>query len=952
MYRRTLGLLAFMVTVTLAIPADDRELFDEAQRRFDAGAYTLALEQFQSLLDEYPGSNFATRAQLRIAQSHFYLGERERALEVLQRAAVRARGSGALGQEIRLWIGLVRFQLGQYERAATDFTQYIFSGGSQESRARLYRGMSRLETDDAAGAREDLERAVDGLDGGERGFAVATLFSLQNRLEMYDAVIRRFPGERERGIAGQYEEQILRLAADAYYHEGDRDQAAALYRELANFSTASAQWAYQQLYRMAVQAGDRGQMDAVFRDAERRLSAEPERLSSFWLTLGADAVEAERYELAEFYLSRLWNIRSQQSVSGRVPLLLARALEAQGRAEEALEILTTSLSDSGVRHDDGSARYLAATRLQLRLNRPDAALETITSYSRYRDEGATLYAWSHAAFRAGEYETIITALERPVTQAFAREIPGLYRLLGRSLLARGNPREAVRVYRSYLAMVPDDLNARVELVRALVSAEQFAAALQEIERMDRPRLDEARRNELSYLEGLTRFQNGEYSHALDAFSEVSDNAYEPMLSYHVAWSLYRTGSIDEAGRRIAAVREALPGDVYIDGSYLYAWTLYQQDRTSRAIEVLLPLLGNDPSAEQRVAIRELLASSYLAVGEDEDALREYRRIVDEAEGDGRPVYWGRYASVLASLGRESEAVGEYDEIARQFPGTEPGREALLEAGQILFTAGRYGDARDRFRDYRNRYTDGSSYDRALYWGGQSSLALEEGERALLWWEPLILEYPRSPFTPRALFQSAEIHEDRNRTREALELYDRYVAAYPDGPDVDAAERRRQTLRLAQAGLTEREAALWTELDPDAGEGPPPGSERWFQLVLELGRIAIREQIALSFQRTRIIPELERAGGYSGESAATANILLAEYYQRRGETRRAIESYISAAATDGASEELRAQSLFRLAEVADEEGDRTTVEEAIRQLETQFPDTIWADQVDRFRGGVQ
>ena len=952
MYRKTIGVVLALLLAAQVAAAADRELFDEAQRRFDAGAYTLALEQFQSLLDQYPGSTYATRAQLRIGQSHFYLGDRERALEILQRASVRARGSGALGQEIRLWIGLTRFQLTRYAEAVTDFTRYIDSNGPQTARALLYRGISRMEEGETAEAGSDLEEALPDLAGPERGFALATLLTLLDRTEMYDRVLTLYHAEGNAELDSVYGEQIVRLAADAAFAVGKLDEAVDLYQKLTAFSTESAQWAYQQLYRIAVRRNDREEMDSVFRAAERRLSSEPERLSSFWLALGSDAVATGRFELAEFYLSRLWDIRSQRGIPGSVALLLARSVEAQGRTEEALDILTTSLADQNVRADDGAARYLAAARLLLKTNRPEDAVTMISSYPTYLQEGPTLYAWGQAAYRAGNYDDLARILQQPETQAFARDVPGLVRLLGRVHLKQDNPGAAVRAYRSYLSARPEDTESRVELIRALVSAEQFPAALQEIARLDQATLDGRQKNEVAYLKGLSYFQDRRYEDALASFDAVTDNEYEPLLSYHIAWSLYRTGKVAEAGRRIAAVRDALPADVYIDGSYLYAWTRYQQNRPAEAVEVLLPLLGNDPTAQQSVYIRELLASSWLATGDDVDALRVYRKIVDEADNADRPMYWSRYASVLASLGRDEEAIMEYDEISGRFPDTPYGSEALLEAGQILFTSSRYDQARDRFREYRNRYPSGPSYDRAMYWGGQSSMELGESERALLWWEPLIIEYPRSPFTPRALFQSAGIHADRNRTREALELYDRYVAAYPDAPDVAVAERQRQALRLAQAGLTDREAALWTELDPDVGDGPPPGSDRWFELVLDLGQIAIREQISLSFQRTRIIPELERAGRFKGESAARANILLAEYYQRRGETRRAIESYIDAASTDGASDELRAQSLFRLAELAHEEGDRRTVEDAARQLQSQFPDTIWADQVERFLGGVQ
>ena len=692
-------------------------------------------------------------------------------------------------------------------------------------------------------------------------------------------------------------------------------------------------------------------MDSVFRAAEQRLSGEPERLSAFWLALGSEAVKSGRYELGEFYLSRVWRIRDERAIPQDVVLFLARSIDKQGRREEALAVLLESLGDERVMGDDEAPRYLAATRILLQLDRPAEARELIASYSGYRDGPHTLYAWSMATYRSGDLPAVIDRLETPEAQAFSRDVPGLIRILARARLEAGSPREAVPLFRTFLSARPGDTDTRVELVRALVSAEQFPAALQEIDRLNVDDLTKAQQNEIAYLRGLGLFHRGEYATAIEAFTAVRDNAYEPLLSYHVAWSLYRTGEVIEAGRTVAAVRQALPDTLYVDGSYLYAWSLYQQGRIDETVEVLLPLLGAGATDRQRIDVRQLLASAYLTQGADNDALAQYREIIAEADRARRVVHRSRYAAVLASLGRDEEAVNEYDEIAAAFPGTTTGREALLEAGQILYTLEQFAAARDRFRTYRNRFPDGASFDRALYWGGQSSAELGELERALLWWEPLVVEYPRSSYTPRALFQSAEVHAKRNRTREALELYDRYVAAYPEASDAPTAERRRQELRLKQSGLTATEAELWTELEPASGQEPEPGSDRWFELVLELGRLAIREQITLSFERNRIIPKLQEASDFSGERASRAHILLAEYYQRRGETRRAVERYVKAASTDGAPDELRAQSLFRLAEVAAEEGDRDTVNDATEQLQRLYPDSIWADQAERFTEGI-
>jgi len=953
MYRRSSLLLVALVTSVVTVGADDRALFEEAQRRFTAGAYQLAIEQFEGLLQDYPGSSLTTAAQVRIAQSHFYLGDFDRALEILQRAAVRARGDGALRQEIRFWTGLTRFRIGSYEEAIRDFDGYLEGSdddASRVSRGRLYRGLARRETGDLSGAREDLSAARTGLDGSEASYARTVLLNVLGDQDLHEEILEVAEEIQREDLDPAHREAAFRVIADAAYDLGREGIAEEYYRELAGYSSAAAQWAYQRLYEIAASRDDRSAMDAIYRAAEQRLAAEPERLGAFWLALGADAIIAERFELAEFYLSRLWSLRSERTISGSVPLYLARALENQGRTAEAVEVLETSLDDSGVSPERLRERYIDATRMLLSIGEAERGRRRIEGFSGYADDPQTLYLWSVAAYRSGDGDAVRSVLSRSGTEALSRDLPAIMRMYARTLLEGGEPREAVPVYRRYLSVRPGDRDATVELIRALVSAEQFAAALQEIDRLGTSAGSPAQENEISYLRGIGLFHRREYSAALEAFLAVDDNAYEPLLSYHVAWSLYRTGSIAEAGRTIAAVRGALPDALYVDGSYLYAWSLYQQGRTADTIDVLLPLLGAAPGEGQRVEIRTLLAGAYLAEENDEEALRQYRTIVEEAGDASRGIHWSRYASVLASLQREESAVREYDEIARRFPDEPSGQEALLESGQLLYTMGDYVDARERFREYRNRYPAGDSFDRALFWGGRSSAALGEGERALLWWDPLVIEYPRSTYTPQALFRSAEIHREAGRIRDALSLYDRYVAAYPEGANRNEAERRRQELRLVQSGLTDREASLWTELEPDTGTPPAEGSDRWFELVLELGRTAIREQITLSFERNRIIPKLQEAGEFDTEEAAEANILLAEYYRRRGETRRAVERYVAAASKPQASDELRAQSLYRLAETAKEEGDVETVDDAIRQLQERYPDTIWADQAERLSGG--
>jgi tetratricopeptide (TPR) repeat protein len=949
MFRRLLLLAAVFLLVAgvSSAFADSRDVFEDAERRFSAGNYSLAIERYERLLADYPGSEFTSRAHFRIGQSRYYLQDYPAALDRLQRAAARTPG-GAVARQIQLWIGLTSFQLERFPEAILAFNRYLAGEAVPQGRAFLYRGLSRLETGDVPGARQDLESALPLLEGAERGFAAAVSMELYARENLDEEVLRVWEeteGDLDPGDG--YHEQRLRFAADAAYARGETQLARSLYSEMVDFSLGSAQWGYQRLYSIARDEGDSEEMRILYRRAEQRLAVEPQRMSDFWLALGVEAISAGRYELAELHLFRVWEVRDDRPVSGVVPRLLARAFERQGRPAEALDVLLQSLEDPNVGEQATVERRIAAARILLALERPDEAVDVMSVLPERTVESTALYAWTFALYRSGRSDEALHALNRNDLQPVVREQPDLVRLRARLLLEDDRSGEAVRVYRDYLADRPDDTEARLELLRALVGASQFSAAMQEAARISEGDLSPGRLQELAYLRGLTAFHNEQFAQAEALLNTVTDPGYEPLRSYHLAWARYRQGSTGPARDAIASVMEDLPTELLFEGGYLYGWTLFQSGENQGSIRQLLRLLGVALPRERELQVRQLLATVYLADRDVNQALVQYRRLIELADRDWqRADLWSQYASTLAGVGQVDNAVDQYDELHGQLPDTESGRRAVLDAGQLLVSQERFREARERFRLYQNRYSSGPELDRALYWAGATSLEMEEAARALLWWEPLVLEFPRSVYTPRALIGTAEIYAQRGQQRQSLELYDRFVAAYPNDPRAAEADRERRRIRLELDGLSGREAELWVELEPAGRDGPAPGGDRWFDLVLELGRIAIREQIALTTQRNRIVEYLIEGAGYEGNNAAQAAVLLAEYYRRRGETRAALEQYVRAASAEGVSDELAAQSLYELAVLSREQGERETTQRAVAELMERFRDSVWADRAER------
>lgn len=191
--------------------------------------------------------------------------------------------------------------------------------------------------------------------------------------------------------------------------------------------------------------------DEARTEYQRAIALDPKMAEAF-LNLGILLLDRAEYAAAVAPLNKAVELLPAQS---RPRSLLAIAQERSGDPEGAAR------SFEGVLHldpnDFAANRYLA--ELDLRRGKPTEA---------------------EARFRH--------ALE------IHPDSPEILQGLARSLEVQNKP-EAAEVYRKYLAVSPDDTGARARLIRSLVNAQEYDAALAELDRADAgkpPTLDSLR----------------------------------------------------------------------------------------------------------------------------------------------------------------------------------------------------------------------------------------------------------------------------------------------------------------------------------------------------------------------------------------------------------------------------------------------------------------------------
>jgi TolA-binding protein len=160
-----------------------------------------------------------------------------------------------------------------------------------------------------------------------------------------------------------------------------------------------------------------------------------------------------------------------------------------------------------------------------------------------------------------------------------------------------------------------------------------------------------------------------------------------------------------------------------------------------------------------------------------------------------------YADALYESGKFSEAIPGYQEIIQMHAGTNAARVSQIFLANSYFFSGDNENALD-------------AYEKALKLLGKNPIwasAAEMGigsvheqngnfEEAIVHYDNVIVNYPRSPSRIDALFSKARCLEFLNRYDDAAKVYQIVEASYPESDFAEEAKRRIVFLR----GATESE----------------------------------------------------------------------------------------------------------------------------------------------------
>jgi len=175
-------------------------------------------------------------------------------------------------------------------------------------------------------------------------------------------------------------------------------------------------------------------------------------------------------------------------------------------------------------------------------------------------------------------------------------------------------------------------------------------------------------------------------------------------------------------------------------------------------------------------------------------------------------------------------------------------------------------------------------------------------------------------------------------RNALESVNALLQEYPEYSARVNANLTAEQVRYLIHGMSPVEAELTARISTQGGVQTRKGREA----MVELSRFYIFEdedKIERAFQMLSQVVEYKQ----DPVTAAQAQFLLGEYYEKKGEYTEAGKEFFKASLKDTEGADFRAYSIYRAALSMKQVGKSREIQELVSRLEKNYPQSEWTQK---------
>jgi len=422
--------------------------------------------------------------------------------------------------------------------------------------------------------------------------------------------------------------------------------------------------------------------------------------------------------------------------------------------------------------------YLQAGQKPQALAAFDAARQS--TIERNLSENATL-KYAQVEYELGNLPEVIAAL-RDFRRKYPRSKsqPVVDQLLSDGFLSSPDYQQAL----TYLDGLGDDrgatLNAtyqRVAYAQAatLYNDGQYSQALPLLDKSLRYPQDDGLRAAAQVLRGEIYSVGQQYPEAITAYAAAARSARQGGVS-------------DEETQYVQLARYGLGYAYYNTKQYTKAQPQFQAYLNDAAAK------PSDPNYYD-AALR--LGDTYYVAKDYNLALAQYDKVIQANAPDKDYAYYQKGVT-LGLLGRQAEANQTLAALLQSNPNSRYAEQAVFQQAQLAFQAGDYQPAVDGYtRLIQNRPTSSLLPD-AYQRRGVAYANLEQQDKAVLDFQKVLADYPRTPAAQRALYGLQESLAALGRNEEFDQALAGFKAQNPNSKATESVEfEAAKSLYLAE-----------------------------------------------------------------------------------------------------------------------------------------------------------
>ncbi|MGA9115434.1 MAG: tetratricopeptide repeat protein, partial [Bacteroidota bacterium] len=763
-------------------PLADDACAAAAECRERSGEPGRALLLWRRLLAEFPSSDLTDQARTRILDLlTFQIRDTDAGLEKL--ALLVGDVIAAEDPEgLPFRLGEVYFRdLKNYAAAASRFSSVI-NGGLRDDRfaeALLYRSraLEYLSWKDSAlahQAAESYETFLAGYAGHPRAEEAAlSLFLLRSRggAQTWDALgstLAAFPSFSRR-------DTLLLVLAGAQEASDSLEAALATCATILREHPASPS-AEEALFRRLRLFEKLGRPDSALASGALYVGSfsRGPHAAAVLASTGRRALEASRHELAVSCFRTLGEDFFYARAASDASRLLARALEAGGAHEEAVEVYRSILREQ--------------EENPLRREQPDA--ELVLSL------GASLHA---AGDRTGAQEHLMSYLR---TSPSPENAGRTYALLG-ELAREGGDRARAASYIRLAAAIAPSSAATVETADLLFEGENYAEALTRYRLLAEAAEGPERRRirERIILCRLRLDQDEGIEKEISSFGETYRDAGEELGRFELArgTAAFRRKDYAAARRFFDRVLDrfeetsSAPAAMYWSGKILEA-----SSRTSEAEKLYDRILKEHPSDPVAARARVALGNIYYTAEKWDAAVQSYRSVVEDPQADPALLPFA-----MSNLIETYEAAGAFDAalaLARKYleryPENEDSFDKRIKIGILYQRLGYHEQSIIQLESLLDR-AGGDVEGELRYYIGEAYYGKGDYQQAILEFLKvpyLVTKKGKLDWTANALYMAGQAYEKMGRHDQALTMY-RQITERPGIDETFKAAARKEMDRV-------------------------------------------------------------------------------------------------------------------------------------------------------------